>query len=163
PFQRTGAIHRIEAFPRNQSLNGVGQFKLKILLSKSATHPGKLNIDDRSQFFLGQAVEDNDLVDAIQEFRAEMVPQCFHNAPVALFLITGIEDELAPDVACHDDDGVLEIHCPPLSVGDAAIIQNLQQNIEYVGMSLFNLIEKNDAVGPATNRLAELSTFVVAD
>ena len=34
-----------------------------------------------------------------------------------------------------------------LGVGDAAVIQDLQQNVEHIRMGLFYLVKKNDTVG----------------
>ena len=36
-----------------------------------------------------------------------------------------------------------------MAVGEAAVIQNLEQDVEHVGVGLFDLVEEQDAVGPA--------------
>jgi hypothetical protein len=38
-------------------------------------------------------------------------------------------------------DRILEIHGASLAVGHAAIVQHLQQNVENVGVRLFNLVQ----------------------
>ena len=71
--------------------------------------------------------------------------------------------ELRPDVRRHDDDGVLEIDHAAFAVGQAAVVHHLQQDVEYIRMRLFDLIEEHDRVRTATNLLGQLSAFFVAD
>ena len=51
----------------------------------------------------------------------------------------------------------------PLAVGEAAIIEHLQQNIENVVVRFFDFIEEHDGIRPAPDRFAELAAFFVAD
>ena len=62
----------------------------------------------------------------------------------------------------HDDDGVLEVGGAPLVVGQSAVIQHLQQDVEHVGVCLLYLVEQHHAVGLAPDSLGQLSTLVVA-
>ena len=71
-------------------------------------------------------------------------------------------DDGGTEVAGHDDNGVLEIHGAPLAVGQAAVIQHLQQDIEHVGVGFFDFIEQHDGVGPAADGFAELAALLVA-
>ena len=48
---------------------------------------------------------------------------------------------LAPDIARHDHDGISEVHDPTLAVGETPVIQNLEQDVEHVGMGLLDLVE----------------------
>src|SRR6266403_1161259 len=74
-----------------------------------------------------------------------------------------LQDQLRPNVGRHNDDCVLEVDDTPLTVGQAAVIQYLEQNIENVMMSLLNFIEQDDRVRTTTDRLRELSAFFVTD
>ena len=40
------------------------------------------------------------------------------------------------DVARHDDDGVAEVDGTALCVGEAAVVEHLQEGVEHVGVSL---------------------------
>ena len=51
----------------------------------------------------------------------------------------------------------------PLAVGEAAVVQHLEQHIEDVGVGLFHLVEEHDLVGPAADGFGERAAFVVAD
>ena len=75
----------------------------------------------------------------------------------------GIQDAVAADVGGHDDDGVLEVDGAALAVGQAAVVEDLQQDVEDVGVGLFDFVEKDDAVGPAADGFGELAAFLEAD
>ena len=63
----------------------------------------------------------------------------------------------------HDDNRVAEIDRAPLVVGQATIVQDLQQDVEDIGMGLLNLVEQHHRVGLAPYRLGQLTTLVVTD
>ena len=44
-----------------------------------------------------------------------------------------------------------------------SIIQNLQQNIEYIRMCLFNFIKKENRIRMCPDLVTELSTFFMTD
>ncbi len=71
--------------------------------------------------------------------------------------------ELRADVRSHDDDRVPEIHHAAFAVGQAAIIHDLQQDVEHIRMRLLDLVEQDDRVRAATHLLGKLSAFFVAD
>jgi hypothetical protein len=67
------------------------------------------------------------------------------------------------DVRGHDDDRVLEIDRAALAVGEAAVVEDLQERVEDVDVRLLDLVEEDDAIGLAPHRLGELAALVVAD
>ena len=54
----------------------------------------------------------------------------------------GLCNLTSSNVGGHNDNGIGEIHMATLSVSQTSFIQNLQKDIEDIGMSLFNLIKK---------------------
>ncbi len=44
-----------------------------------------------------------------------------------------------------------------------AVVEHLQQHVEDVAVCLFDLVEEDDAVGLATDRLGELAALLVTD
>ena len=60
-------------------------------------------------------------------------------------------------------DGVLEVDGAPLGVGEAAVVEDLQQHVEDVVVRLLDLVEQDDRVGLAPHRLGELAALLVAD
>ena len=43
----------------------------------------------------------------------------------------------------------------PVAVGQAAVVQDLQQDVEHVRVRLLDLVEEDDAVRPAAHGLGE--------
>ena len=49
-----------------------------------------------------------------------------------------------------------------MAIGEAPVIEDLQEHIEYVGVRLLDLIEQHHTVGPAPHRLSELPALFIA-
>ena len=114
-----------------------------------------------------ERVEDDDLVDAVEELRQEAGLERLHHGLAHFFFAApsfgDLLDHLAADVAGHDDDGVREVDGVAVVVGQAAVVEHLQQDVEHVAVGLFDFVEQDHAVGPAADGLGELATFFVAD
>ena len=115
-------------------------------------------------------MEDDDLVNPVDEFGAEMAADDLQYRglhPVVARSAAGFRghflDHARAEVGGHDDDGVAEIDRPPLAVGQAAVVQHLQQDVEHVRMRLLDLVEQDDTVRPATDRLRQVAALLVAD
>ena len=74
-----------------------------------------------------------------------------------------IQEMLAAQVAGHDHDGVLEVDRPSLGVGQPAVVEQLEQDVEHLRVRLLDLVEEDDRVGPAADGLGQLAGLVVAD
>ena len=74
-----------------------------------------------------------------------------------------IHNCLRANVAGHDDDRVRKIDCSPLAIGQAAIVQHLEEYVEDIGVSLLDFIKQYHAVGAAADRFGELAALVVTD
>ena len=74
----------------------------------------------------------------------------------------GGSQPLRPRVTGHNNDRVTEVHRAPLSVRQAPILHNLQQQIKDIGVSLFNFVQQHHAVGLTANGIRQLSTLIVA-
>ena len=66
-------------------------------------------------------------------------------------------------IAGQDDDRVAEVHRPALAVGQASIVEQLQQDVEDLRVGLLDLVEQDDAVGPASDGFRQLAALFVAD
>ncbi len=67
------------------------------------------------------------------------------------------------DVRGHDEECVLEIHCPALGIRQPAVIQYLQHDVEHIRMCLLYLIKEHHCIRSPSHGFGELSTFIMAD
>ena len=72
-------------------------------------------------------------------------------------------DELAAQVRRHDDDDVLEVDRASLAVGQPSVVEQLQQDVQDLGMRLLDLVEQHHGVRPAAHGFGQLTGLVVAD
>ena len=73
-----------------------------------------------------------------------------------------LADEVRAHVAGHDDDGVAKVDPSPLGIGQVAIVEDLEEHVEDLGVGLLDLVQKDEAVGLATYGVGELASVVVA-
>ena len=52
---------------------------------------------------------------------------------------------------------------PPLAVGQPPVVEQLQQDVQHLGVRLLDLVEQHDGVGTAPDRFGQLAGLVVAD
>jgi hypothetical protein len=113
-----------------------------------------------------QRVEHHDLVDAVDELGAEVRLTTLHHRrlhALVVLLAGQLLDHVRAEVRGHDDDGVAEIHRAALAVGQAAVVQHLQQHVEHVRVRLLDLVEQHHRVGLAAHRLGQVAALLVAD
>ena len=112
-----------------------------------------------------ERVEDDDLIDAVDELGPEIRLHLAHHRQLdQLVIVAGhLLDHLAAEVGGHHDDGVLEVHRPPLPVRHAPVVEHLQQDVEHVRVRLLDLVEQNHAVRLATHGLGQVTALVVTD
>ena len=113
-----------------------------------------------------QRVEDNRLVDAVEKLREEVLPQ--GGGDPFMDLLGGsrpgqVHDCLAADVRRHHHDGVREVDGPPLAVGEASIVEQLQQDVEDVAVRLLDFVEQQHAVRLPPDRLGQSAPLLVPD
>ena len=97
-------------------------------------------LGDVGHLLAGQALEVDDLVQTVQELR----PECASKQLVGLLLrLVGklsvlpyaAQYYVAAQVGGHDYDGVGKVHGMALAVGQPAVVQQLQQNVEQKSTS----------------------------
>jgi hypothetical protein len=71
-------------------------------------------------------------------------------------------NQVAADVAGHQDQGVAEVDLDAGGVAEHAAIEDLIEDLHHVGVGLFDLVEEHDGVGLATDRLGENAALVRA-
>jgi hypothetical protein len=150
------------------ALRAAGVSSMVILRSASSGELGEAEVDDVGELLFAEGVEDDDIVDAVEELGAEVLAQDAHDAlgglGEAFFALGPGGGELrCAEVRGHDEDGVLEVDGPAFGVGEAAVVEDLQEDVEDIGVRLFDLVEEDDGVRTAADGLGELAALVVAD
>jgi hypothetical protein len=67
------------------------------------------------------------------------------------------------EVGGHDQHGVAEVDRAALAVGEATLLEDLQQRVEHVGVGLLDLVEEHHRERLAPHGLGELAALLVAD
>ena len=161
-FQGTCTKGRIEASlgQEGHCLVGSGQRQLQLLVQALAQLV-QYQLNDILNLLLLQGLEGDDIIHTVQEFRTEEVHQHLLNL-FAVHLTLVLHDFAAAQVTGHDNQRILKVHAAALAIGQAAIVQNLQQHIEDVRMGLFDFVQQDDAVGVTAYSLSQLTALVIA-
>ena len=69
---------------------------------------------------------------------------------------------LAADIGGHHNHGVFKVDRAALAIGEAAIVEHLQQNIEHIRVRFFHFIQQNHAVRLAPHLFGEKAAFFIA-
>ena len=77
-------------------------------------------------------------------------------------VLNALQQLLRAQVGGQDQNGILKVHSAALGVGDPAVVQNLEKNIEYIRMGLLHLIKQHHAVGLSADGFGELTAFLIA-
>src|SRR5690606_28329514 len=118
----------------------------------------------RSELLEAERREDDEVVEAVDELGLEGLPhELEHRLLLRVPGELGVDEELAAQVRREDEDRVLEVDRPPLAVGEPAVVEHLEQDVEDLGMRLLHLVEEDDGVRAAADRLRELAALLVAD
>ena len=70
---------------------------------------------------------------------------------------------LRANIRGQQDQGVAEIDPPPLAIGEMPFIQDLQQNVENIGMRFFNFIKQDDLIRAAADGFGQTAAIFIAD
>ena len=139
-----------------------------ILVGQRGAQLTEHDLSNMAEVILGQLVERDNLVNAVEKLRTHDFFKSLHHAVLA-HLRHGAAEAcrrvigLRTGVRGHNDDRVLEADNAALRVGQTAVIQNLQQRIEHIRVRLLDLVEQNDRVRTAADLLGQLTGFIVAD
>ncbi len=163
-LQRTRTIDRIEARTGQPVLRGVRDRQRDSAIGQPRRDPGELNVDDVDEVLLRQRVKHHDVVEPVEELRLEGRPHHLHGRLVALLHRQGdVGEELRTEVRGHDQDDVAEVDRAALAVGQASVVQHLQQDVEHVGVCLLHLVQQHHRVGTPPHGLGELAALLVPD
>ena len=89
----------------------------------------ELNLDDGAHLLTLQAMEQDDLIDAVEEFGAEMAAHHTHHLVahgIGILALTLGHEKFRAEIRGHHDQRVAEIHRAALAVGEASVIEYLE-------------------------------------
>lgn len=110
-------------------------------------------------------MENNGVVDTVEELVAErLLQRVVYRFQQTLFVhillspvsrkIEGLAPQsLGGQFTGHYNHRITEINSTTLAVGQAAVLQDLKQNVENVGVSFIKFAEQHNPVRPAGHRL----------
>ena len=155
-------------FPATASRAGS---EISIPMRRSDRRPRKSSVIKATIFLISprvQGLEHHDVVDAVDELGTEVPLHLPHNhflhrlrdfaaSRRPLHQVTGA------DVRGHDDHRVPEIDGTPLRIGQAAVVEHLQQGVEDVVVGLLDLVEQDHGIRLPPDRLGQLTPVLVSD
>ena len=105
-----------------------------------------------------ERVEDDRLVHAIQEFGLEVRAQRLVDPSFDLLLVVfrQLDDVFAAEVGSHDQHRVAEVDRAALAIGQAAVVEDLEQRTKDIRVGLLDLVEEHDAVGPSSDGFRQM-------
>ena len=162
------------------SLAAVGDLELHLLRAELVADAGQDEVDDLGDLVDRQRAEDDRRVDAVEELGAEVLLELGRDlvlhelvralGPVRVGQPMARKPEarvrlelLRAEVRGHDDDRVAEVDPAALGVGQVPVLEDLEQDVEDLRVRLLDLVEQDDAVVLAADRLGQLAALVVAD
>src|SRR2546428_142259 len=164
PFDRTRPVDRVESLLRDERLRVVGEVERDLSLREPLGEDLRLLLDDLHELRRHEVLEDHDLVDAVQELRPELSAQRVHDALAEqIGLINEFGDERRAHVAGHDDHDVLEVDRAAVAIGETPVVEDLQEDVEDVGVRLLDLVEQEHGVRTPADRLRELTALLESD
>src|ERR1700694_1742820 len=172
--QRTRTQHRVETALVQQGLGLVAQLHGHVLALELLFHPGDHQVDHPDDLVASQLVEDDDVVDAVEELRPEVLLQLvvdllLHPLVVVLAAALGeakadsLRDVGGAEVGREDPHGVLEVDRAALAVGQPTVLEHLQQAVVDLLVRLLDLAEQHPRERLAPPLLGELAALLVAD
>ena len=150
PFERPRAECGIVALARQELLGRFAHFELEPKLISDLVDTAKLEVDDLLDQRLGERPENDHVVYPVQKLGPEMLLEVTQHIRLELHALilylerTGVlQDHVTSDVRRHDDDRIPEIDGATMGVGQATVVENLEQNVEDVLVRFLDLVEEH--------------------
>src|SRR4051794_34159618 len=166
--------HGVVAALGEQVLGRGRELEAHVLVLEPLVELGDLEVDDLRDLLAVEVGEHDRVVDAVEELGPEVLLELVGDLRLHPLVVraavgsgreahVGLGDVPRAEVGRHDDDGVLEVDHPTLGVGEAAVLEHLQQRVEDLRVGLLDLVEEHDGERLAAHLLGELAALFVAD
>src|SRR5207249_12233093 len=123
-------------------LGALGELDRKLTAREAPGELLQLDVDDLAKLIPLEAREHDDVVETIDKLRLERLPHVLGDrAANQLFAVFRLEplsifdglNVLRADVARQNDDSVLEVDGAPLPIGEAPVVEDLEEDVPHVG------------------------------
>jgi hypothetical protein len=150
---RAGPVVWIVSFGYDEITCRSLENKLDLFFSKSAYQFCNLQINNLIEIIFLKHAEDHKFIESVQKLGAKMllgdrIDLSLHPLIVSLVLSHRVKaksrvtlDALSADVRGQDDDGIPEVDLATKTVGNHALLQDLEKEVHHIGVSLFNLVK----------------------
>ena len=163
PTQRSRTVQRVEPGHGQPLAGGIGDVESQPPGGQSGAERGQLDVDDPHQVLDRQRVEDHHVVEPVQELGLEVPAHRAHDRLPLRRLGQLTHQRRRAEVRGQHEQGVAEVDRATLAVGQAAVVEHGQQDVEDIGVGLLDLVQQHDRVRTPAHRLGQLATLVVAD
>ena len=172
--QRTRAVLLVVALLDEQLLGLNRELEGDLPLDQALGEFRDLEVHDLHEVGLLQRPEEDDVGNAVQELGLEDALGLLEHLLAHLLRIgeagrrggkahRGLAlQELRADVGGHDDDRVPEVDGAPQRIGQPAVLEDLQEELQDIRMGLLHLVKEDDGVGTAADGLGQLAALLVA-
>ena len=154
--ERARPVLWVEAGVRQVLDRLVRHLQLHTLGMHSPRDPVEQQPRDLHQLLSVERAEHDDLVDPVEQLGPEALPQQVHQLVLQLLerlVAPRVRlDAVGPQVRGHDHDRVPEVDRAALAVREASVLEQLQQDVEDVGMRLLDLVQQQHRVRDAGAR-----------
>ena len=173
--QRTRTVGEVGALGHDLVIGRIGELDVHAVGNQTLAQVVHQQVRDLGEILARELLEHHDVVDTVEQLGAEQALELAHRATTDLTrretLLAGgakahariLRNLAGAHIGRHDDHGVAEVDRLALAIGQAALLQHLQQDVEDIGVCLLDLVEQHDRVRVATNGLGELAALVVTD
>src|SRR5579859_6961452 len=144
-LERARSELRVVAHIRQQCSSLIAQEQRDMALGQALAQQVELDIHNVQHLAVLNLVEDDHLVDTVDKLWSEAILAQAHTHYTLHLIFVHALKFTQPghaDVAGHDDHRVLEVNRTALPIGQAAIVQYLQQHIKDFRRGLLDLVEE---------------------
>ena len=168
PLERSCTINWIIRLVDDELFGAVCQLQRNLFCLQPLLQILHQQVDDAADVLAAQRFIKDDFVQTVEELRSEAGFQ--QRVDLILCLLAdfavrrdALQNIGGTQVGGQDDDGVFKIHRASLRIGDSAVIQHLKQDVKYIRVRLFHLVEQNDRIRSAANGFGQLAALLIAD
>ena len=137
-----------------------------VAIRQAFAQGAKLDIHDLANLLAIERMEYHDIVDTVDELGPEVFTDHFQDRLFharIILLARHLLNALRTEVRRHDDHGVAKIDRTTVTVGQPAVIEHLQQHVEYIRVRLLDLVEQDHRIGSTPHGFGQVTALFVTD